>query len=471
MSAREHDEPAAFAAPDAVQWHEGMLLAPQHLQAEAARVEALLGDRLRVAEPFFWGVLALRLDDGALMAGRLRVLALQALFGDGLALSWPGAGDAVLEIDLEALDRDLADGPAAIHVAVPARSEREAAEGALRRYRSVEGPALLDRNTGDNPAPAPRLRPAPVLIATDGPLVPPGGGYVSLPLAVVARREGRLQLVDYAPPLLRCGPGTAPHAIATEVALALRERAGALAERLRAAARSGGADLEGLSASLRAVCGPLPRLEAVLRDGTAAPYALYLTLCDCLGAIAGVDVALAPPTAPDYVHADALPAFRALAALILPALARLRTGRRVLPFVRGEDGAFTLRHDVPLAEPFHLLLRPGPGAGSEGTGDWAMAAVCATEDAMPQARRLRVRGATRRLLAGPEALDVAAPPGAVAVEVDRDSTFLTPGRRLELRHPSGADAPGAPAAVGLVLPPENASGDEPASARGAGGAR
>ena len=40
--------------PEAVQWHEGMLLAPQHFQLSARRGEALLGYALGAAAPFAW---------------------------------------------------------------------------------------------------------------------------------------------------------------------------------------------------------------------------------------------------------------------------------------------------------------------------------------------------------------------------------------------------------------------------------
>ena len=455
MSPLDHDEPVVFATPDPVQWHEGMLLAPQHFQLEARRVEAMVNAQMRAATPYLWGVRRLEIDRSALLAGQFRVLALEALFSDGLIVSHPAPGSPELVFDLEAIDHDLAAEPATIHVAVAMHSERAAAPGALRRYLSLDGAPALDENTGDNPVATPRLRPAPTLLVTDSPLVGPGSAYVALPLARIGRVDGRLQPLDYQPPLLRVTRDTPAHAVATRLALGLREKALSLSDRLRAALEAGGGDAPELAAVLRGLVVALPRLEALLRDEVAAPYDLYLALCDVLGAVAGIDLALAPPSAPPYRHADALPAFRTLADLLLPAVARLHAGRRTLPLARLEDGAFALACDTAsLTDPFQILLRPAPGVRAAALHEWALAVTIATEDAMAAARHRRVRGLARRVLAEDATLDVAAPPGAVVIEIIRDPAFLTPGARLEIRHPAGEQAPGAPASAALLLPPE-----------------
>ncbi len=455
MSPHDHDEPVRFATSDPVQWHEGMLLAPQHFQLEARRIEAMVNAQMRAATPFLWGVRLLEIDRSALLAGQFRVLALEALFSDGLIVSHPAPGSPELTFDLLAIDRDLGVEPATIHVAVAMHSDRAAAPGALRRYLSLDGAPAPDENTGDNPVAAPRLRPAPTLLVTDSPFVGPGSAYVALPLARVAQVDGRLQLLDYQPPLLRVTRDTPAHKLATRLALELREKAQGLSDRWRAALESGGTDAPELAAVLRGLVAALPRLEALLRDEVAAPYDLYLALCDVLGAVAGIDLALAPPSAPPYRHADALPAFRAFADLVLPAVARLHAGRRTMSMARLEDGAFALAGDTAtLDHPFQILLRPAPGVRAAGTREWAMAVTIATEDAMAGARGRRVRGAARRVLAQDATLDVAAPPGAVVIEVDRDPAFLTPGVRLEIRHPAGETAPSAPASAALLLPPE-----------------
>jgi type VI secretion system protein ImpJ len=80
---------AATAAdvPPAIQWHEGMLLAPQHFQWQSQRQEALLHYHSAAMNPFHWGVRHLRIDPVLLVDGTLRVLELEAVLPDGLVVS------------------------------------------------------------------------------------------------------------------------------------------------------------------------------------------------------------------------------------------------------------------------------------------------------------------------------------------------------------------------------------------------
>ena len=55
--------------PDRIQWHEGMLLSPQHFQQEAARVDALVAWHTLASSPYSWGIRKLELDQSLLVAG------------------------------------------------------------------------------------------------------------------------------------------------------------------------------------------------------------------------------------------------------------------------------------------------------------------------------------------------------------------------------------------------------------------
>ena len=127
--------------PEAVQWHEGMLLSPQHLQQEAWRQEAVQNYLARAASPYLWGVRRMRVDEGLIGSGVFRLTQVEVLMPDGLIVSLATDDPANIEIDLGAMDMDLAQDPVAIHLTVPRRSAHSAAPGALRRYVSVNAPA------------------------------------------------------------------------------------------------------------------------------------------------------------------------------------------------------------------------------------------------------------------------------------------------------------------------------------------
>ena len=66
-----------------IQWHEGMLLSPQHFQQESARVDTLVAWQSLSANALAWGVKHFDIDESLLANGLLRVNSLEAVFPDG----------------------------------------------------------------------------------------------------------------------------------------------------------------------------------------------------------------------------------------------------------------------------------------------------------------------------------------------------------------------------------------------------
>ena len=55
--------------PERIQWHEGLLLAPQHFQQTQARTDALVSWHGLAATPLAWGVRHMEIDPGLLANG------------------------------------------------------------------------------------------------------------------------------------------------------------------------------------------------------------------------------------------------------------------------------------------------------------------------------------------------------------------------------------------------------------------
>jgi type VI secretion system protein ImpJ len=70
--------------PDLIQWHEGLLLTPQHFQQLSSRVESLIQALPGWYMPFYWGVRTFDYDRTGLSAGVLTVK-YEWTFGDGSA--------------------------------------------------------------------------------------------------------------------------------------------------------------------------------------------------------------------------------------------------------------------------------------------------------------------------------------------------------------------------------------------------
>src|SRR5437660_7814220 len=90
--------------PEAIQWHEGMLLATQHLQQLSQRSESLVHYHLHTIAPFFWGIRQLELDQKLLTTGVFRIVKLEAVMPDGLVVSHQSGQGGDLKIALQNLN-------------------------------------------------------------------------------------------------------------------------------------------------------------------------------------------------------------------------------------------------------------------------------------------------------------------------------------------------------------------------------
>lgn len=422
--------------PDAVLWHEGMLLAPQHFQQSSLRGEELLHYRLHAAAPFAWGVRRLQVDRSLLAQGTFRVTELEAVLPDGTVAAVRMDRDRPLEVSVAEHEETARRGALAVHLAVPAaRAENEPFAGQLERYDRVEGPPVPDDNTGDGEIAIPRLRPRLCLIP--GATAP--DKYSSLPLARVGFRDGAFVPTGFVPPLLAVDPDAAPSAplgaVCADVASRLREKALFFADRLRAAAARprdlGTADLHG---AVQALVAELPRLDALVSLRQAHPLELYLALCGLAGRLAGLEGRV-PPVFPRYDHADLRATFEPLRAFCTRALDAMQEVFAAASF-EWRDGRFQIVPQLPAAGAPLLVGVRGGALSEHDAAAWMDACFIGSASRMTSLLDRRFRGAARRRASGGD-VEMAGGAGVVLFEVAADPEFVLPGELLQVAHPEG----------------------------------
>ncbi|TMK23640.1 MAG: hypothetical protein E6G62_11455 [Actinobacteria bacterium] len=184
--------------PESIQWHEGLLLTPQHFQQLSLRHEALLQYVASSIAPYNWGVRYLKIDPASLAAGTLRVLELEAVMPDSLVVGFGLRRGEELQVDLTQYAEQLKERALTVHLAVAARESDVLSRGDIARYDSVEGEPVPDENTGEGTLRIPRLRPRLRLLVADS----PPKKYVGLPVARVYCRDETFTLTDFIPPSL-----------------------------------------------------------------------------------------------------------------------------------------------------------------------------------------------------------------------------------------------------------------------------
>ena len=171
-----------------VYWHEGMFLAPQHLQAAGRYMRGQLALAEEWQNPYSWGFRSVEFDPAALDDFTLILNRCEARFHDGTRLVVPCA-TRVEPLSLR--EHLLKKGEATVVLAVPRLDERRSnvnAPGPMAKAHTGEPPRfevesveMCDENTGDNPQSVDLLRTRARLLLADSNL----DGYEVLPLARV----------------------------------------------------------------------------------------------------------------------------------------------------------------------------------------------------------------------------------------------------------------------------------------------
>ena len=435
---------AARDVPDPIQWHEGMLLSPQHFQQESLRNLMMVAAHAGLASPFHWGVTHLLLDRVALVSGVIRVLELEAVMPDGLVVSHDAGATQPLEIDITAMADPLAQLPFTIHLTIPAA--RAGSWGGQQRWQSVEGRPVVDENGGDELA-IPRLRPRLSLTATALPGEKPPQRLVSMPICRVWFANESFSLAEFAPPAMAVTASSTLGRLTADIARRIREKAMLLAER-----NVGGSAESGLDNGLRHLVAALPVIEAQLAVEVCHPFTLYQSLCSLAGHVAGFGGGAMPPKLSRYDHDDPLGSFVEVVEYLHKMIGR---GTEVVQPVHFafENGMFGLDlRDAWLKHRLVIGIRGPQGMSSAEIVAWVENAVIASSSCLERLAMLRVKGAERSAI--DSAADLGVPPqrGSVLFRIERDPALILAGERLEIWNPDNLGSRFRPTDVVLFVP-------------------
>ncbi|MBF0095356.1 MAG: type VI secretion system baseplate subunit TssK [Alphaproteobacteria bacterium] len=438
--------------PDAIQWHEGMLLAPQHFQQLALRQESLLHAHLHLASPFHWGVLRLSVDAPALADGVFRVRELEAVMPDGLLIRHAGTDDDLL-VDLSPLMDGIRKRPLRIFVAVPlAPGEGDGPE----RYASVEGAPVADANTGEGGLRIPRLRPRLSLLAVDR----PPGKYTGLPLAEVVFRDGALALGDFVAPSLRVSPESELGRRCAAVAARLREKALSLASRVQTptAAIGHGVVLDRRTVIHGLVAG-LPPFEAILATGVSHPFTVYVALCGLIGHLTALSGGMVPPAPPAFSHDDPRTPFTLAIDIIDRLIDGVRKAYGVAAFTARNGALRLVLKESWLGAPLVIGVRHRAGAADSDAAAWIENSLIGSESTIRSIGERRILGAARRIIDRDDRLGVTPPPGVTLFSVANDPGFIRAGEPMVILNRGDPRGEKAPAEVTLYIPGDDDAAD------------
>lgn len=417
----------AHDIPDSIQWHEGLLLTPQHFQQLSLRHEALLQYSTASIAPFYWGVRYFKIDPTSLVGGVLRVLELEAVMPDCLVVSHGLRRSDDLQVDLTPYAEEMKVKPMPVHLAVPARETDHITKGDLARYDSIEGDPVADEITGNGQLRIARLKPRLGLLVTEN----PSKKYVSFPLAKVTYKNDSFALTDYIPPTPAVSVQSPLGTMCAIAARRVREKAMYLAEQARSPS-SGGIRLDIETKNLiRSLVAALPWLEAVLYTGVSHPYQIYLALCSMMGNLSVLGTSLVPPVLAPYDHNDLRPTFEQALNFIFRTIDEgIISTYKVFPF-HYQDGAYEIAFDGAwMTKRLVIGMRGQTGMSEKEVIKWGEECLIGSKRKLQAMRANRILGARREQIEADE--DLVPPRGVVLFSLKADPEFIEPHEVLQI---------------------------------------
>jgi len=443
---------------DRIQWHEGMLLAPQHFQQESARIDALVGWQTLAGQPAAWGVRRLVVDEALLSRGVLRISLLEAILPDGMAVRFDAATsqDATLELDLApytSAGANASTGDVPVYLVVgTTRSLRLPGQPSM--FRPIASSLVADEVSEALEEEVPRMAARVALMAGQA----PGAAWVALQLMTVVLDNEIVRRGAYWPAQLAVAMDSPLGLRARKLAALMRAKAVFLAQQSATNAsrlEDRMAMLE-LRAQLASVTVHLPMLEATLALPVVQPLVLYMALCAQLGALAALRPGAVPLVPPDYVHADSCQAFDTVLASLESLALEVSQQWRGVPFTF-DGGLYTLALQPRWLE-VQLEGRPGSrlviglrGQSEPELAAWMLGATIGSRTVSASLRDRRMPGAARTPIASAPELGLRAATGTALFEVAIDPEFIVAGQELVISNENGTGARGGVRPQEIVL--------------------
>ena len=413
--------------PKAIQWYEGMLLAPQHFQQLNVRQEELLHYHIMTASPFHWGIKHLVVDQVLLVDGIFRILDMEAVMPDGLVVCHRHGLDKSLEVDLSPFEIELKQREVAVHLAVPVlKVGKKVVKGALPRFGSIAGDPVPDYNTGESEMSIPRLSPRLTLLVTDT----PPEKYSTFPLAKVTHKNETYSLTDFVPPLLSVAIKSPIWDLCSALAQRLREKAVFLSERITSPSSpvAGAMALETRFLIHDMVSG-LPHFEAILNVGVCHPFTLYLSLCTLVGTMAGLGAGLVPPALPKYEHDDLRTTFETAKSYVVRMLEQGVIESHTAIVFHQENGVFSLTlRESWMSHALVIGVRERPVSKGVSAQKWMEDSLIGSQSVIRALQEKRILGAPRERIESDQ--ELIPPRGVVLFSVKPDKNVVKPNEKL-----------------------------------------
>jgi len=412
---------------NAIQWHEGMLLRPQHFQQADRRIEQLFAYHLNTIMTHPWGIIRFIYDTAAIVTGVVRVLDLEAILPDGLVLSLHQTEGEDIYLNLEPYQKDLQDKVMTLYLTIPEyQAGRANVNSDNPRFRSTENQSAVDENTGDDAVAFPALKPNFTLLLSET----QPGRCVSLPLMKIQKVANVYQVLEFIPPQLKVATDSSLGLMCGNLIYRIREKMAFLADRLT----SQTSELMSAEAenAVKALCSGLLPLEAMIAAGVSHPFDVYIQLNNLAAHLISISPGQLAPSFTPYNHDDVRSSFIQVIQFAETMLERIQEGYYVVPFTL-KDRVFCLGLNAQwMTSRLILGAKASAKMSEKDVVDWISQTVIATDNYVNSCREKRILGANRKIISGVDELKLMPARDVILFSVENTLNFISSDQVLQV---------------------------------------
>ena len=444
--------PSLYKTPLAIQWHEGMLMKPQHLQQAHLREEKLRSIYNAYSLYYPWGIVDLDLDVSSLANGKIAINAVEAIMPDGLYLDYNRSSWPELVCDIN----DVTNSNILIYLAVP-KADIEYGfanqNSPSPRYISISAQSIKDQNTGSEDFTIPSLMPNLKLLKEEevNDLV------VSIPIIKISKALGNWEVKQFSPPLLQLDSSNHLWKICTDLLSIIRDKVQNLRKR---SLRSGDKGFLGTglmrAASLLSYC--FLELEALLNSQKATPFDVYLRMCSLASFASTIGEGTGLPLFNAYDHNNIDKSFEQVIVFVEKILKSLKDSYTALNFNKNDiEFTFVLAPDLIKEKEILIGLRSQALQDMPKLQQWFKGAVVSGRNFITVALEHRTLGLKRKEIETKDQIDLVAPRDILLAKVSLSEDYINIGDELVIYNP-GIDQKGIPLEILIYIPYEQDRG-------------
>ena len=329
-----------------IQWHDGMILGPQHFQEAFFRTEDILHFYTREFIPYAYGLTLLKVDEGAFASGVFRILEAQGIFPDGLDFCYDAQKDKILAIELSEFEAVLSKKVMTVYIAVPLEgTSHNISMDELSRYKESRAESAYDQNVGGEELEIPRIRPRLKIMISE--LPPPH--HASMPLAKLYMEGTLFRMKSYVAPLIKLTKSSVLWDECMQISIKFRQKIQMVLEDLQRMKTLNQQQYRfDKYVTIHALAMALPRFEALFKSEQAHPFMVHLELLSLLGGVYTIDQDTAPPVSREYNHNEILEGFLGIKQTVFDILDReIPSNFKIIPFTRvGNDFKIVLNESI-----------------------------------------------------------------------------------------------------------------------------